>query len=404
MREPAPGEAMTRAKRSALGESAGPTRAREWGGLDERALRALASLDAGEGLVVSLTLDTDGRRLPRKGDYEALFGDALRRARATLATRDLPRQALRAVEADLERVARFVTREFDRGDAAGLALFASSPIDLWAEFHLPRAVGTRIVLDRHPHVLRLEALLATGKRACTVIVSRDRARIFTTWLGRTAERSEILDEVPGKHEQGGWSQARFARHIDEHAHRHLRRTAEAVFEMSRGEPFDHLIVAGPDEVVAEFEKGLHPWLAERVAARRSLAMASGLPEVRAATLDVERALESERSAGVVERLLEEAGARRLGVVGLEPTLKALADGRAETLIVADGPAPDGGFRCRACRRLLLGGGACAECGGTVEPVQDLAEELVDEALRRRCEVVMTISGAVPGEVGALLRY
>ncbi|MBI4729418.1 MAG: hypothetical protein HY775_07950 [Acidobacteria bacterium] len=395
---------MARAKRGALGGSAGTRGPGNGPALDERGVRALASLDAGEGLVVSLTLDADGRRFPRKGDYEALFGDGLRRARAALGGRDLPRQAMRAAESDLERVARFVTREFDRGDAAGLALFVSSPIDLWTEFHLPRAVGTRIVLDRHPHVLRLEALLATGKRTCTVIVSRNRARIFSTRLGRTAERSEILDDVPGKHEQGGWSQARFARHVEEHAHRHLRRTAEAVFEMSRGESFDHLIVAGPDEVVAEFEKGLHPWLAERVAARLSLAMTSGLSEVRAAVLEVERAIETERTAGVVERLLEEAGARRLGAIGLEPTLKALADGRAETLIVADGPAPDGGFRCLSCRRLHLGGGACAECGGAVEPVQDLAEELVDEALRRRCEVVMSVPGAVPGGVGALLRY
>jgi peptide chain release factor subunit 1 len=365
----------------------------------EEELRALASTESPDGAALSLYLDVDGRHRPRLVDLERALGDLARRARATPG---LAARARAALDADLDRVARFVTAELDRQDVRGLAVFAAGP-DLWRTFLLPRSVRDRVVVDRHPHVLRLEGLLAGAERFLTVLVSRERARLFTTFLGETVERTEVLDEVPGQHDQGGWSQARFQRHIDALYRRHLRHVADVAFAMLKREGIQRVVLAGPEEVVADLERGLHPWLAERVAARVALPMDASRARVREATLAVEEVLEAERLGRAIARVLEDHAAGRGAVVGLEPTLEALHAGRVDTLLVADGEPRPGG-RCGACGRLAAGDRRCPACGAELAPVTDLAEEAVDEALRRRAAVLTPPEGALPEDAGALLRF
>lgn len=372
--------------------------------LDEATLRALAGADAGDYRVVSLTLDCDGRRFPRKGDYEVRLLNTARDARSGLDRRALSPRIARQARADLDRAVRFVTTRFERGDARGLAVFSCDPIGLWLPLRLPKPVGTRIVLDRHAHVLRLEDLLSRGERLVTVLVGRDRARIFLTRLGETAEEEEVLDDVPGRHDQGGWSQSRYRRHIEQQEQAHFRRIGDALARLGREDPFEHLVLAGPDETLADFEKSLRAELAGRIAARLALPLGASIAEVRDAVAGVADTLEEERAAELSVRVREEAAAGRMGVAGVEQTLRALATSRADVLVLApEEPAPPG-WRCAGCGRLDLRDGQCPDCGSARAPVEDLLEEMVDEAIRRRCRVITGLPGAVPGGVGALLRY
>lgn len=365
----------------------------------EQSLRALASIDAADAAVLSFYLDTDGRRHPRRADLERATADALRSVR----TDGLSRTGRACIESARTRIQEFIAKEFERGATRGLAIFACDALDLWSVFELPTAVRTRAVADVHPHVLRLEALLSRAERFATALVSRDKARLFVTHLGRTVERTEILDDVPGKHGQGGWSQANYSRHIEEMAHRHYKHAAEVLFALSKKEPFDRLILAGPDEAVATFEKGLHPWLAERVATRVSLPMNAGIARVADAVQAAEDVIETERAAEAVARILEEFAAGRSAVVGLDKTLAALRDGRVDVLALTDGD-PRAGYRCESCARLATTDGKCDSCGAAMLGVADLNEEIVDEALRHRCGVVASMTRPLPDGIGALLRY
>lgn len=365
----------------------------------EQSLRELASIDASPAAVLSFTLDTDGRRHPRRADLERAAGDALRR----IHTDGLTRAARASVEADRVRIADYIAKEFDRGDTRGLAVFACDATGLWDIFQVPVPLRTRAVVDTHPHVLRLEAVLARAETFATALVSRDKSRLFMTRLGRTDERTEVLDDVPGKHGQGGWSQANYSRHIEEAAHRHFKHTAEVLLAMSKREPFERLVLAGPDEAVAAFEKGLHASLADRVAARVSLPMAAGIARVAEAVRAAEDVVEAERAADVVGRVLEEFAAGRNAVVGVDKTLAALRDGRVETLAIENGE-PRVGYRCEQCRLLAVSDGKCDSCGAAMIRVADLNEEMVDEALRARCAVVAAETRPLPEGVGALLRF
>jgi peptide chain release factor subunit 1 len=242
---------------------------------------------------------------------------------------------------------------------------------------------------------------------CTVIVDRARARIFLSRLGEIEERTGILDDVPGQHDQGGWSQARLQRHIEDHVQRHLKRVAEALLRLQRARPFDHLVLAGPEEAVAELERELHDYVAQRLLARTSLPVHAGIDEVLERTVEMERELEDRREREAVERLASEAAAGTgRAVAGMGDTLSALEANRTDTLVVL-AELEAGGVRCTSCGHLDIPVERCAVCGSEVERVPDLAEVAVEAALRRRCRVETVEASAELerlGGIGALLRF
>src|SRR5437870_770619 len=216
--------------------------------LDRAFVRKLAEWTPGDVPVTSLYLSVDGRLYPRRQDYELRLDDLLRRARDRAAA--MGREAARSVDRDAAQMASFVRDRFDRGSTRGLALFSASRAGLWEDVPLPRPVRDSVAVAPHPDLLQLEMVLETYESFCTVLVDSEKARIFLVELGRIEEQSDLLDDVPGRHDQGGWSQARYQRHIDEHRQRHLKRTAEVLFRLHKRRKFDHLILGGPDEVVA----------------------------------------------------------------------------------------------------------------------------------------------------------
>lgn len=376
--------------------------------VDRDRVRTLASWATDGLLVTSLYLDVDGRRWPRRGDFvrraEDLLGEACDEARAT------DRQAYLSVCGDVRRMRSFVRDELDRrGVIRGLALFSCSGAGLWAAVPLSRPVRDRVTVGPRPNLLPLEAVLEMAETFCTALVDRERARIFLSSLGEIEEISHFLDDVPGRHDQGGWAQARLQRHIQDHVQRHLKHVAETLLRVYQRRPFDHLVLAGPEEAAAELERELHDYVRRRILARVSLAMAAPAEEVLARAAELERELEERRAREAVERLVSEtsSGTGR-AVAGMNDTLAALEANRVEVLVVA----PDlqaGGVRCARCGHLSAGapGRPCELCGGPVLEVPDLVEEAVELALRERCRVE-TVAGAASlsgvGGVGALLRF
>jgi peptide chain release factor subunit 1 len=372
--------------------------------LDRSFLRKLAEWDGGTVPVTSVYLAVDGRRHPRKQDYLVQLEDLVRRVRARAEPLDRPSR--RSVECDAGAIGSFVHDEFDRGPTRGLAVFASHGSGLWETITASRPFRNRAVVGSHPDLLPLEALLETYESFCSVLVDTSRARIFLAELGRIEERTELEDEVPGRHDQGGRSQARFQRHIDDHRARHLKRTADVLFRFSKRRSFDHLILGGPDEVAGAFEPLLHDYLKRKIRARISVPMTASASDVLARSLELEEQLERRRERTLVERLSGEADAGRRAVSGLAGTVGALAEDRVETLVVADGLA-EPGVECPTCGWLSRRGRVCRVCGSTTRGVDDVVESAVARAYRLGCRVEsVSEEGALAahGGIGALLRF
>jgi peptide chain release factor subunit 1 len=240
------------------------------------------------------------------------------------------------------------------------------------------------------------------------VVDREKARIFLVRMGRIDEEQDMVDDVPGQHDQGGWSQSRYSRHIEEHAAQHLKRVAERLLKTFERRRFDRLILAGPDELIPEFERGLHDYLKRCVIARINLPMTASPDHVLERSLGIEEGLAFELEQAVVERLTAEAAAGRNAVLGLQPVLDALNEARVDTFVVPFGLFADG-RRCMNCGRLALSGDRCSACGGATGPVPDVVESAVAAALGQGASVeTLTLFNADSErgfhDVGALLRY
>ena len=185
------------------------------------------------------------------------------------------------MEHDAEAIRSNVLDRFERNSTRGLALFSSTGAGFWQDVELSRPVRNQAVVAPHPDLLQLEAILETYESFCMVLVDSEKARIFLAELGRIEEQTGLVDDVPGRHDQGGWSQARYQRHVDDHRQRHFKHTADVLFRFFKRREFDHLILAGQEEMVSEFEKELHDYLRKRILARINLPMTSSTDEILA---------------------------------------------------------------------------------------------------------------------------
>ena len=173
--------------------------------IDERHVHELAGR-RGDPLVTSFYLDIDGRRYPRRSDYEphvtALCHAAGRRAAA------LGEDAAAAVRADLDQIRVWLAGGIDRGTTRGVAVFSCARQGWFEPLLLPVSVRDHVSVGREPDVAQLLALLEQHRRTLVVLADRRRGRILRIELGAIEERPGVVDEherqVDTDVELGSW--------------------------------------------------------------------------------------------------------------------------------------------------------------------------------------------------------
>ena len=352
--------------------------------------------------VTSVYLDVDGRRRIRALDCEQALDRLLRPLRERG-----HQHGQESVGADLKRIEDHVRAGIDRSHIRGLAMFSCSAHDFWEVVELAVPVRDRVVVNHTPYVRELEAVVAQHERFAVLVVDRQRARLFLFHQGELLEKQEQFDVLPRHDDDGGQlGKDQVAGHTAVAASRHLKRAAAAAFGLHQGHGFDHLVLAGPEEVTAELERELHAYLRERIAARVHLAVHATDDEIRQAAEDVEAQVERAREQAMVDRLRQAVGSGAGGVAGLGPVLEALVARRVDTLLVSEGFETPG-WRCRSCGWVGTLGRQCPLCDADMDQVGDVVEEAVEEALAQACRVLVCRDIAdldVLGRVGALLRY
>jgi len=376
--------------------------------IDQAQLELLMHFQPGDVLVTSVYLNVDGRRFTRK-EYEILLKDLLRGVTAQLDTQPLTNEQKRSAQEDIRKIQDYVSVEYDGKGAKSLALFSSSGRKFWQVYRLPLPVKSRAVVEPVPSVRPLSVLLDEYKRYCTVVVGREKARIFEVFLGEIQEHSDIFNEVPSRVREGGfrgYAERRIERHIEDHVHQHLKHVADLTLDIFKRRHFDRLILGARPELLPLFESHLHTYLRERLAARLHLDPSLSVHEALRKTLEVEQDLKRREEQHLVRRLGEEAGAHRNGVTGLEATLVALRRGQVHTLILTEGFAAPG-FLCPGCHNLTTCDAPCAYCGKPLQGVPDVVEEAVDFAIHQNCHIEYVFNNhelQEAGNIGAILRF
>jgi peptide chain release factor subunit 1 len=386
-----------------LTEDAGPIR---HSNLDTETFERLGGLRTDDAPVLSVYLDLDPARFAtpaaRAAELAALVQEARREAKG-------PEGSLEdGLTAAIARVSRLLDSDpaIARG-ARSLAIFAVAGVDAVEVVTVPTMIEPLAVIDTVPWLEPLAGTLVPDAWGVAV-VGRRTARLFRGGPAALVQFAALTDEVHRRHAQGGWSQARFQRGIDEEVSAHVRRAARELSRAHRRRPFGHLAIVASSELWPMVQAALPGDLRPRVAGvvDADVHDASAADVLRAVAPLLTRA-ERERERRLLVRLEEALGTGGAAVAGLDEVLATLEQEAVDVLLVVEGLELVGG-RCPRCGRLSASPTATCQDDGSPLIAVDAVEHAVELAIRRAAEIVVvrheTAALRGRGGIAALLRW
>ena len=371
-------------------------------------LRELARFRVEKGCAISLYLNLDPSTTATAGETSTKINSLLDEAEKSSAANrgDLSHDERQGVRADLDRIRAFFENDFSRDGARGFALFSAGMDNFWSTLSLIEPVPDDVKVGPDFYLAPLVPLVGRGDGAIVAVVGREQGDLYRLRAGRLQELAEHFDETPGRHDQGGWSQSRYQRHIEKLVQDHLRGVAEELDRSVRRTPSASVVVVASEETRAELSELLSNEAKSAVVGwthAEAHATPAELLEVVSPILEEHRA-EAERRN--LERWREEAGRNGRAASGWAQTLEAASDGRVEVLLFQEG-ASRPAWQCPACGRASVEEGSCPLDGTRMESRAEGLDVAVHQTLAHGGTVaaVRHRHDLEPVEgIGALLRY
>ncbi|MGH2398764.1 MAG: VLRF1 family aeRF1-type release factor [bacterium] len=376
-------------------------------------------LDSPRRDVLSIALDVDPTKPENQNEPPAYRIWLRNELRALLD--HLDNDVRKRIKGAADRVEAFVERERPQG--RGLAIFAAD--ELWRVHVLPVPLKNVVRFGR-PDVLPLLWAADEYEPYAVLAVSRERALLLIAYLGGTMVAQSDVLELDTRHwrfksgrpptftkgmgtgASRGTERDTFEARIEDHLRRLWSGAAEAADRWLQEARVERLIIAGPDEAASAVRNLLPAGARAKLVAVVPIPADADPDEIHRLTMRVALDEEHRRERALVEDLLARAPAGVGTIVGVEPTLEALAREQVITLVVdrnVDGQV----YRCTKCgfvtAKVRPG---CPVCGGQQEPTE-LTQVLPLLARQNgaRVEIVGGETAAqlrAHGGVGAILRY
>lgn len=298
-------------------------------------LRRLADMEPRDPPVLSIYLDM---RPHQTGENPALrsglvvLKDRLGEIEKTFAPRGDDFDSFRN---DAERIQRYLEDDFNSA-AQGVAIFACAGQGLWETVEVGEPFENQISVGPVPDLYQLARLLNEQETTLIAVVDTNTVRLFVTRTGWLDEVGGPDDDPAqyGKRKMGGWSQARYQRHVDETRESFAREAAAEIERVSEKEGAVRIVLAG-DEIAV-------PLLRKALSARTLAMVQEEVPRLDIKTppdevsLEIEPILarvEAEDARSAAELLVEAVRGDGLGVAGLESTCRALEYGQVDQLLL-----------------------------------------------------------------------
>jgi peptide chain release factor subunit 1 len=297
------------------------------------------------------------------------------------ASYELDTPARDSLERDIQRIDAYLATEL-KPSSNSVAIFACAAADDFFEalqLDAPIDEHTIYISDR-PHLYPLARLDSRYPRCAAVLCDTNRARIFVLVLAAIEQEHQIEGTKTRRHSMGGWSQARYQRHIENYHQQHVKEVVDALDRIVRSEEIPYIVLFGDAVAIPMLRAELPLHLQERVIDEANLPTGSNQPLVLEKTLEALEKHQAKSEREKVEELIGSWRAGGLGVAGLDAVRQALEIGQVDELLIASG-------------------------GPLMEPA--VGDELVTKA-RQTAATVTVVEDATLlagiGGVGALLRY
>jgi peptide chain release factor subunit 1 len=372
-------------------------------------LRELAAFHSRQQCAVSVYVGLDPSEVPTAGELSSHVRSVLARAERQSDERrsELSHEARKTLERDLERIGSWFGSEFNREGVRGVAVFAAALDDLFLTLPLPWPVEDEVRIASQLYLAPLVRLVGRGDGAIVAYVGRERGDVYRLRAGQLTPLLDETTEVPGRHDQGGWSQSRYERHIETVVDRHLRDVADALDRSVRRLRDVRVVLAGSEQTRSGFEELLSPSVRAALVGWVNAEAHVDAPRLLEAARPLLEGWRAGREEELLARWREEAARNGRAATGWEETLQAASDGRVEFLLVQDG-ADRPAYVCPECGRAQVEDGSCPLDGTTLRRADTGLDLAVHQTLthggtvevigddRRDLEPV--------GGVGALLRF
>jgi peptide chain release factor subunit 1 len=316
-------------------------------------MRRLAEAESTQAPILSAYVDlrpqAHGERPGERGELTTVRN----RLNAIETTLQPHTPARESFDADRARIERLL--DGDLRGAHGVAAFACDRIGLWETSDSNVEFDTQVTAGPTADLFQLARLLDETSAAVVAIVDTNTCRLFVTRRGALVERPG-LDEPVDEHRRpdvGGWSQARFQRHVDMQDKRFAKEAADAIERLVQRERATHVILAGHERAIGTLEPELSEVVRPLVEHVARIQMRSSADDVRVEVLPMLVALEEAEGTDVADRALAGARAGDLGVTGIDATMAALETGQVDELVIDEVAQMDEDLRGELIRQAAL---------------------------------------------------
>jgi peptide chain release factor subunit 1 len=366
-------------------------------------LTRLAAFEATDGPVVSVYLDL---RPDQQGKQS--FDTFLRKTFAERAA-GMDGAQRQSFDADVARITEYLATEL-RDSAMSVAIFACASTGFFEAIQLDAPIeGHWVFVGAVPHLYPLARANDQHPRYAAVLLDTNSARIFVFSLAAVESRSRVQNVKTRRTMVGGWSQARYQRHVDNFHLHHMKDVAAALDRIVRQDRIERIVLSCDEVTKPQLLAELPKHLAEKIVDVVRLDIRAPEHQVLHDTLEALRAKDADTDADKVQVMLDGWRSGGLGVAGPEATLMALSMGQVEELLITASP---GQLHAASVPEPLATAhdievDTTAEAGGADAERMQLADDLVTKAQQSSARIRFiedpTLLADVGG-VGAILRF
>jgi peptide chain release factor subunit 1 len=375
-------------------------------------LERLATFEPAPYPVVSLYLNTRPGQHGRD-QHQAFVRKELKARSRTYPQNSPERESL---DRDLEKITRYLETEL-QPSSNSVAIFACSAGELF------EAIQSAAPIDQHwlhigdqPHLYPLARLESRYPRYAAVVTDSNTARIMVFALGQLVTERLVKNVKTRDTTQGGWSQARYQRHLANFHMLHIKEVVDTLDRIVRDEGITQIVLSCDEATLPLIGDQLPKHLAEKIVDHMRLESHASVDDILKQSLEAMERLNSRTDREKVQAAIGNYRAGGLGVVGPEDTLAALVKGQVDELLISSSMqklqgvpvgAAAGSAHDATLPEPAIEPASAGEAAGAAPEVVRLADELITRAKQTSARITfIEDTGLLSdfGGVAALLRF
>lgn len=273
-------------------------------------------------------------------------------------------------------------------------------------YPLPRPLRSQVHLENKPFIRPLLFLLDQYEQYAVIVANQHNARFYLIGMGEVEQNAEFDNPLPHRSDEGGWSQKRYERRIDNAIKQHIRRVIKHAEKQIKNSEVNRIILGGDSDILSLLKKNLSARAQKMVVGSISTKPHESASEVLEHTMAIASEAEHMAEREAVNDLRNALAHQGKAVVGVADVIKATNEKRVEKLILIQGFNTPGAF-CANCNTLSLPMKRCPNCQTVTRPLEDVIESIVDNVFMEDGNVEFveeSIDLLALGSVGAILRF